>query len=84
MAHYIVVYDLRKPGKDYTELINALRSLPHFHAQQSVWFVRWSQGAVELRDKLRQHIDTNDMLFVAQFGDWATINMRDAANWLKP
>jgi len=82
MAKFLVVYDLRNPGKDYRNLHVALESLPHFHAQQSLWFVQWSGTAPALRDKLALHIDNNDILFVAQLDMWASFNMPAAGNWL--
>jgi hypothetical protein len=83
MAVFIVAYDLRKPGKDYGELIRQLESVPSCHAQGSVWFIEHSGPSNVIRDTLRYHIDSNDVLFVDRVtSDWGGVNMPVCGKWL--
>ena len=83
MAVFIIAYDLKKPGKDYTSLIEAIEAAPHCHAQGSVWFVDLSGPATTIRDTLRAHMDANDILFVDRVSDqWAGWAMPVCGRWL--
>lgn len=84
MAIYSVAYDLNTPGKDYGQLFTALSAFNRFHAQKSLWFVESQLSALQLRQNLERHIDSNDSLFVTQIfkGAWAAWNMVGAGNWL--
>ena len=83
MAVYIVTYDLKKPGKDYDELIKAIKAYGSYcHCQGSVWFIDFSWTAAQIRDDLKKHIDSNDELFVgrlsSQWASWGT----SCGDWL--
>jgi hypothetical protein len=83
MAVYSVTYDLKTPGKNYTELLTALRALDSNHAQQSLWFVNTTMAEVDLLNHLTAHIDSNDWMFVAFLTNrWASIRMPTTAAWL--
>lgn len=75
MKTYIVVYDLTRPGQNYTSLLAAIRRLPGaLHFQQSGWLVKFGGTAFALRDMLRNFTDNNDKLLVAEMTDntaWA-------------
>jgi len=64
MKKYMIVYDLEKRGEDYEPMLNALRKLGALHVLYSKWVLKTSWTAVQLRDYLRQFIDTNDKLLV--------------------
>ncbi|OFW99571.1 MAG: hypothetical protein A3E78_00270 [Alphaproteobacteria bacterium RIFCSPHIGHO2_12_FULL_63_12] len=62
----IITYDLRQPGKDYTSLFNAIKSLGKaVRYQLSAWYVSSEQGVVQARDYLQRFMDSNDSIFVA-------------------
>lgn len=70
----IISYDLRKQ-KDYKTLIEAIQKLGQAsRILESVWYVRTEYTAVQIRDYLKGHIDSDDG--VAVFGcsrnTWAT------------
>jgi hypothetical protein len=71
---YLLTYDLRAPGKNYDSLYKALASYPdRYHSETlgSVWFIRGSYplSAATIFDHIKQHIDTNDRLFVTAVTD---------------
>lgn len=83
MAVFIVTYDLRKPGKDYSSLIKALEALPNCHAQGSVWFVQYTGLVTALVESLKTHIDGNDQIFAGEMnGNWASLNQPNCSKWL--
>ncbi|GGF15851.1 hypothetical protein GCM10011321_04650 [Youhaiella tibetensis] len=66
MAVYIVSYDLRAPGRDYSTLYARLGQWKAVRGLESVWFINWDTTPVKIRDDLRQYVDANDLLFVAE------------------
>ena len=86
MNTYIVSYDLRTPGKNYSDLIAALKTYSNWmHALDSFWVIRSALTAVQVRDQLARHIDTNDKLIVVQSAHVGAWNGFTAQNteWLK-
>ena len=82
MSVYIVSYDLRKPGRDYSSLYDALRRYPHCHGLESVWFIESDSAAVDIRDHLWARMDDNDKLFVGHLsGNWGSYNV-PCVEWL--
>jgi hypothetical protein len=67
---YLITYDLRRPGQQYTTLYQAIENVNWFdsswHYLESVWLVRstFFQNATTIAQQLLPHIDTNDMLLV--------------------
>lgn len=83
MPCYVVAYDLRTPGRDYTSLTKQLQSVPNCHAQGSVWFIEHPGPEATIRDVLRGHMDANDILFVSEVSkSWAGQWMPTCGAWL--
>ena len=85
MTIYCVGYDLMKE-KDYPELIEKLKSSGAYaHAQGSLWFIKSSKSASELRDELKAFMDEDDKLIVIRVTlPWASSNLSKEVNdWLK-
>ena len=83
---YIVSYDLRKPERNYEDLIKELKSFgTWWHQTGSVWIIVTSKTTVEVRDYLKQFVDSNDKLFVAQINkNWAATGFTEQEyNWIK-
>jgi len=83
---YFVAYDLRKPDRNYDDLIKELKSFgTWWHQTGSVWIIVTSKTTVEVRDYLKQFLDSNDKLFVAQISkQWAATGFKTQEyNWLK-
>ena len=72
---YVISYDLRKPGRDYKSLTDALKGIGAQRVLESVWAARRDQTSAEkLRDYFKKFIDSNDRLLVVAVSDWATWN----------
>lgn len=87
MKTYLISYDLLNPGADYARLHDAIKGLAngYWHHLESVWLVNSNLSCVEIRDKLKGCLDTNDKLLVVELGAlWATYNIPAAGtDWLK-
>lgn len=86
MAAYIVTYDLKQVGQNYTCITKKLEAYPvHWHMQGSVWIVQTSKTAAQIRDDLAGCLYQNDNLFVARLqGEAAWKGFSDnAGSWLK-
>lgn len=82
---YEITYDLRNPGRDYSKLTEAIRSLGDWaHPLESVWVVQTHSSSAQIRDHLRQYMDANDGLLVARLSGeaaWMGLNA-DVGKWL--
>lgn len=83
---YLVAYDLKKPDRNYDDLISELKSFgTWWHQTGSVWVIVTSKTTADVRDYLRQFMDSNDKLFVVQIQKiWAAVDFStDEYNWIK-
>lgn len=64
MNKYLISYDLMKPGQDYKDLLNRLRAIGAVEILLSVWVLRTTATAVDVRQDLRRFMDANDRLVV--------------------
>ena len=84
MRKHLINYDLRTPGKDYKELISAIKAYGEWaKICESCWAIRSDDTDSQIRDNLEKHIDQNDRLFVCAFGGWASyVLKKDVSDWL--
>ena len=86
MYYYIISYDLKKPGRNYEELYESIKSYYNWaHITESTWIVYTSATAVEIRDKLKIIVDSNDSIFVARVeapAAWMGLD-DNVSKWLK-
>lgn len=84
MSTYIVSYDLLK-NKDYTSLIDAIKTFPHWgKVLESCWIVVTQKSAKEVRDFLLTKMDSDDRIFVLKSwreAAWENVICKD--QWLK-
>lgn len=84
MAVHSVNYDLKKPGRDYQPLYDAIKKYQHCHALESTWLIDTTQTPAQVRDNLKKHIDANDKLLITRLqGNWATNYSDRCSDWLK-
>lgn len=89
MSVFTVSYDLHDPGRDYSDLHDAIKDYPGYaHILESTWLISISNSnASEIRDDLKPHVDYNDRLLVTQISEslgssWATTFTDDHTDWL--
>lgn len=81
---YAVNYDLKKPGRDYEALYDAIKSCGvWWHYLGSTWLVDTSLSAQGIWKKLQDHVDENDrMLIIGVTKDFAGWLTQDAWDWI--
>lgn len=76
---FLVTYDLKKPGQNYSDLYDAIKNLGEWqHPLESTWAIKTgtSVSADTLYERLRPYIDDNDFLFIVE------ITGQDRQGWL--
>lgn len=84
MTTFTVSYDLIK-RKDYQTLWDELERLKAHRTQESYWLVSVTNTAEELHDHLKQYVDKDDRLWVAELTKNHHFSNAIAGtnNWLK-
>lgn len=68
----IITYDLNKSGKNYDELYAYIKSFAQWaHINQSVWFVKTNKSCVDIVGDMRNILDSDDNIFVAELSNVA-------------
>ena len=85
MNKIIVTYDLCGANKNYDGLIGRLERFPKYlKLNKSSWLIKTRKSSAEVRDELRNYIDSNDMLFVANLtGESAWTNAESSTSEIK-
>ena len=87
MSTFVITYDLRKPGRNYNALYEALKAYPNWaHLLESVWIIQSNHTASSIRDALQAHADPGDAIAVLEVNvrGWATASVSKEINdWLK-
>lgn len=81
----LITYDLNKPGKDYSDLYNAIKAISkdYLHQLESVWITDTDFSVQQIAARLRNHIDQNDELLVQRvMKDYDGLLPHDSWNWL--
>lgn len=86
MNTYIVSYDLQRPGKDYSTLIEHLKSYPGWAKPlESVWLIKSSLGISDFTNQISIKIDQNDKLIVVEVTKkpvaWVNLD-QEVINWI--
>ena len=83
---YIVSYDLCEPGQKYENLLDLIKSAPAWaRLGGSAYLVDSDESAVELGDKYKRALDSNDKLFVGYVkapAAWTGMPT-EVSNWMK-
>jgi hypothetical protein len=87
MTTYFISYDLRAPGRNYSPVHNYLQSFANWAKPlESVYIVRSTLTAAQIRDALQQKVDGNDRVLVMQTSltAWAGFNLaKEVVAWLQ-
>lgn len=85
MNTLMVGYDLNKKGKNYEDLHAAIKQCPlWWHHLDSTWIVKTAESPVQLRDRLKVWLDSDDELLVAKISPpaaWVGFNEK-GSSWL--
>lgn len=74
---YLITYDLRVPGRDYTSLYNAIKGYNDWqHPLESTWLISNDSQANDIYTYLSQFIDKNDRLLIIE------VNPANKQGWL--
>ena len=81
---YAINYDLKKPGQDYNDLYEAIKSCGvWWHYLGSTWLVDTSMTAQGIWQKLEPCIDRNDrVLVIGVTRDYQGWLSQDAWDWI--
>lgn len=87
MNTILVSYDLIAPGRDYKTLHEHLKSYRTWAKPlESLWLIKTSFSASEIRDKVTLYLDSNDRLFVinvtGQESAWRNLPDK-VSRWIK-
>jgi hypothetical protein len=78
-------YDLKKPGRDYRPLYDYIKSFSGWaHPLGSLWLVKTSKSASQVRDDLMRLVDVNDevLVFDVTGAAWASNFNDSTAEWM--
>jgi hypothetical protein len=86
MKHcYIISYDLCKPGRNYDQLYEEIKSFPQWgHLTQSTWAVISSEDSESIRNRIMSVLDSSDRVIVIKSGQEAAWqNLMASNDWAK-
>lgn len=64
---YIISYDLKTPGRDYSALYAAIKNNRDWqHPLESTWLVYTREDATDIYDALKPTMDNNDLIFISE------------------
>jgi len=84
MAALLVTYDLRKPGQDYSDFYNVIKSYSWAKLSESSYAIATTETPEAVYDKLSPHIDKGDQVFIVGLvANWFGFGPEDIYQWLK-
>lgn len=83
MSVYLVTYDLKKPGQDYSDVLKTIKSYSWARLSESSYAIKTTETADSIEQKIRQNTDSNDNVYViALHLPWAGYGPQDVNKWL--
>lgn len=82
----LVTYDLKKPGRDYADLYEVLKSASSWaKPAESVWLLKTNISCSDWIEKIKKVVDSNDVVFVIKVTQtWASYNVsKKVVEWIK-
>jgi hypothetical protein len=64
MAVLLVTYDLKKPGQDYSDLLNAIKGYAWAKLSESSYAIITDNSPSTIYSELRTFIDVNDHIYI--------------------
>lgn len=68
MSAYLITYDLKSPGQNYSDVIQAIKdsSISWCTYWKSSYLIKSNLSADQITDKVKLYLDSNDRFFVAE------------------
>ena len=84
MASYLITYDLSKPGQNYSDIINIIKSFNAWaRLSESSYAVTSNLVPYQIYQKFEPHLDQNDQLYVIGLHQpWAGYGDKEVNQWL--
>ena len=81
---HLITYDLNKPGQDYSDLYEKIKSLgAWWHYLDSTWLVDTNQSASQIWENLKSCVDDNDNVLIIRItSDYKGWLPKKAWDWL--
>ena len=83
----LITYDLKNPGKNYTDLYEGIKKLGNawWHYMDSVWLVQTQLNVESSNNRLRPFIDNNDYIFIVDITNQSMQGWlpEKAWNWIR-
>ncbi|MFM0347785.1 hypothetical protein [Paraburkholderia sp. RL17-347-BIC-D] len=84
MAVLQITYDLRKPGKDYADVLKTIKTYSWARLSESCYAISTDATAQSVFDRLKPYLDGNDNLYVINLKrPYAGIGPKDVNDWLE-
>lgn len=84
MAVLLITYDLNSPGKDYADLLRAIKSVEWARLSESSYAVKTNLTPAQVFDSLKQYLDRNDHLYIINLKrPYAGFGLQEVNNWLE-
>ncbi len=89
MNTFLISYDLGSPEtyNDYIKLIDHIKSYSRWAKPlKSVWLIKTSKMASEVRSEIKSVVDSNDKALVIDVtgANWASYNIsKEVSDWMK-
>ena len=64
MSALLVTYDLKKPGQDYSNFLNRIRSYEWARLSESSYAIQTNEAPSAVYTEMRQHLNPNDNIDV--------------------
>lgn len=64
MAILLVTYDLNKPGQDYSDFLEKVRTYPYAKLSESSYAIQTSKSPKEIYNELAPNLDENDRIYI--------------------
>lgn len=85
MNNYLISFDLKAVGRNYKPIYDYMATYgDSIKPLQTVYLVRSSKTAGQIRDDLQKLVDGNDLVLVVGIttNSWATLRLPKTTEWL--
>ena len=84
MPVFLVTYDLKKPGQDYSDVLKFIRKYPNVRLSESSYAIQIDASAENIVKSIRQYMDQNDFVYViALHRPYSGFGPQNTNDWLE-